>query len=344
MSKPNLLQKQASNNDSGISHNNKLLSFLWLEITRKCNLRCVHCYADSAPNLGHGQMTTVRWKEIIGEAYHLGVRNLQFIGGEPTLHPDFFDLVNYATYLGFSIEVYSNLTHISPPLWNLFQKCNISIATSFYSLHPNIHNKITHHNKSQKNTLDNIKEALRIGLPIRVGIIEVFPDQDISDTENMLRNLGITRVGKDRTRRIGRGLVQTNGSNYSIDELCGSCDRKNAAIDPDGNVYPCVFSRWLSVGNIQNLSLYKVVFGKKMADTKAQLNQQFALRQKEPSEVGRYTPFHFSDACSPDRDCSPHGDCSPDRDCRPRMDCRPLRCNPLEDCRPYCFPGPGHDD
>jgi MoaA/NifB/PqqE/SkfB family radical SAM enzyme len=315
------------------------LSFLWLEITRKCNLQCIHCYADSTPHLSHGQMTTERWKEIMTEAYRLNVRKVQFIGGEPTCHPDFIELVHHANQLKFSIEVYSNLTHITQSLWKLFQEFNISLATSFYSLHPNIHDQITQ-NKSQKNTLDNIEEALKRGLNLRVGIIEMLPEQDVSETEIMLRQLGVEKLGKDRLRGIGRGSSQLNTADCSVDELCGSCGSGNAAIDPDGNIYPCVFSRWLNVGNVQDRSLTEVLFGKQMIHTKNILNQRFAVRQLTFPNASVCDPL-----CRP-FNCYPTG-CNP-ADCNPKTPrCEPDQCNPTcaptHQCIPECAPNRGDD-
>jgi MoaA/NifB/PqqE/SkfB family radical SAM enzyme len=92
-------------------------TFLWLEITRKCNLSCVHCYAESATS---GLLTKAMWQSVIDQAQQMGVKHVQFVGGEPTIHPDFPDLLVRAAQRGMSIEVYSNLTHIKPPLWGLF--------------------------------------------------------------------------------------------------------------------------------------------------------------------------------------------------------------------------------
>src|SRR5438045_3225579 len=69
------------------------LRFLWLELTGRCNLHCVHCYADSSPTSNHGTMTTHDWEVVLDQAQELGVRKVQFIGGEPTLHPGFRELV-----------------------------------------------------------------------------------------------------------------------------------------------------------------------------------------------------------------------------------------------------------
>ncbi len=63
------------------------LSFLWLEITGRCGLSCSHCYARSGPSGSHGTMTADDWRSVISQAAGLGVSMVQFIGGEPTLHP-----------------------------------------------------------------------------------------------------------------------------------------------------------------------------------------------------------------------------------------------------------------
>lgn len=63
-------------------------SFLWLEITGRCQLECQHCYAESGPSGTHGAMSTVDWLRVLDQAAALGVQTVQFIGGEPTLRPD----------------------------------------------------------------------------------------------------------------------------------------------------------------------------------------------------------------------------------------------------------------
>src|SRR5579884_2046624 len=88
------------------------IDFLWLELTGKCNLRCVHCYSDSGPQLPLIQSMGLNdWSRVIGEAADLSCRNLQFIGGEPSLHPGLPDLIRRAKACGITnVEVYTNGT------------------------------------------------------------------------------------------------------------------------------------------------------------------------------------------------------------------------------------------
>ena len=195
-------------------------TFVWLEITGKCNLQCVHCYADSLPTKGHGALTQTEWENVISEAKELGVRTVQFIGGEPTLHPRFTELVRFAANTGLEIEVYTNLVRVLPWMWSLFAECNVAIATSYYSTESAIHDNITQRRGSQERTLANAREVIIRGLPLRVGIIQVHPDQDVVETEQMLRSLGVENVGVDSVRGIGRGLHH-HKPDRPIDALCG---------------------------------------------------------------------------------------------------------------------------
>src|SRR5438128_284987 len=89
------------------------LRFLWLELTSKCNLECVHCYADSNPAKPlHEAMTVVDWRKALVEANQLGCQNVQFIGGEPTLYPRLADLIDWARRCAYQrVEVYTNGLH-----------------------------------------------------------------------------------------------------------------------------------------------------------------------------------------------------------------------------------------
>lgn len=83
------------------------------------------------------------------QAADLGVRHVQFIGGEPTIHPDIAQLVRAARDMGLEVEVYSNLTHIPPHLWDLFTERQVGLATSFYSRHEQAHDVVTNGRGSQ---------------------------------------------------------------------------------------------------------------------------------------------------------------------------------------------------
>jgi MoaA/NifB/PqqE/SkfB family radical SAM enzyme len=340
------------NNDAGLSSLHKSvqspLSFLWLEITGRCNLSCVHCYAESGPSGRPDRLGTERWLSLMAEAAELGVQQIQFIGGEPTIHRDFAKFVMFASDLGFDIEVYSNLTHVNPGLWDLFQERHIRLATSFYSHDANAHDAVTQGRGSQTRTLSNIRAAIEHGLQLRVGIVEVNENQDVGATADYLRDIGVRHVGIDRSRGVGRAGTQDTAA--SAQELCGQCTRSRLAIDPDGWAYPCVFSRWLPAGNVRDRGLEEIASSGILDKIRADLTRVFqerAVRAQCDPEPGICDPDNGNcdpetGLCSPD-ECDPiaEGQCNPERSlCDPLIPCPPvIPCDPTP-CAPHVPPPP----
>lgn len=170
------------------------LSFLWLELTSRCNLRCIHCYAESGPTLGSDDvLATKDYESLIDEAASLGCRRLQFIGGEPTLHPDLPKLIAHARSRAYEfVEVFTNATHISDRLLDCFIDHDVAIANSFYSNDPAIHDAITKRPGSHAVTLRNLKRFLAAGLTVRAGIVSMEANaKGVVETAGFLRNLGM---------------------------------------------------------------------------------------------------------------------------------------------------------
>lgn len=178
------------------------LAFLWLEITGQYQLASTHCYANSSPSGTHGVMTTADWTAVLDEAADLGTKTVQFIGGEPTLNQGLSHLVGHALAVGIRVEVFSNLTHVSQRLGEVFSQPGVSLATSYYSDTPDQHEAITRRQGSYRRTKVNIIEALRRSIPLRVGLIDVSDEQRVAQARAELAALGY-RV-RQRSRPPGR--------------------------------------------------------------------------------------------------------------------------------------------
>ncbi|MGH3772302.1 MAG: radical SAM protein [Pseudonocardiaceae bacterium] len=183
------------------------VTFLELEITGKCSLRCAHCYAESSPHGDHSPMTAPDWERVIDGAKTTGITTVQFIGGEPTVHPDLPRLVRYALDVGLNADVYTNLVHITPQLWELFSLSGVSLGTSWYSANPDEHAEITGSRRSYYRTRANIAEAVHRGITIRAGIVHVLDGQDIDAARGELLALGVTDINTDRARPAGRAAL-----------------------------------------------------------------------------------------------------------------------------------------
>lgn len=301
------------------------LEFLWLEITPRCNLHCQHCYVESSPWLKDPMI--VDWTSMLKQAYELGCRKVQFIGGEPMYNPHLEDYVIKARSLGFDfIEIYTNLTLLNAESLATFSACKVHFATSFYSLNKAVHDLITGIRGSFERTLNGIDKVMAEGLSLRIGIVEMDANEaDIEDTIEFLvrRGVGRDQIRTDKTRPVGRGTDLTPAAGLE-DTLCGKCWQGTLCITPGGICYPCVFARHLEVGDVSSQPLVDIVSSKRLRSTRNLLYQAF------PPRLSDCAPS-CDPMCAPNRFCSPV--CGPN--CNPS--CDPWRnCNPA--CVPYCPP------
>jgi len=82
-------------------------------VTRTCNLRCIHCYTDSEARKYTGELTTDEGKGLIRDLAEFQIPALLFSGGEPLARPDLFDLVSFARSLGIRPTLSTNGTLIT---------------------------------------------------------------------------------------------------------------------------------------------------------------------------------------------------------------------------------------
>jgi len=272
----------------------------------------------------NSKMSFNDWIDVLNQAFQIGCRSIQFIGGEPTIHPDLIRLIEQSRILGFEfIEVYTNGINISENMLKVFVKYNVNLAFSVYSFNSFTHDLITQRANSLNKTLSNIKRSLGLGLNVRVGVICMSQNKlEIERTIMYLKELGIVDVKQDILRGIGRGGINSNVFD-PYNELCGACWDGKLVVDYDGNIFPCVFSRFNIIGSVKeklNVILEKVVlhqFREKI------YNIELGKNRKIKSSLS----FLHNDSAK----------CVPDRDCMPDRGCRPAYCTP-ENCRPICAP------
>ncbi len=234
-------------------HRSKAPELLWLELTTKCNLACVHCYTESSPLRPlREQMTLEDWKTALLEGRSLGCQAVQFIGGEVTLHPELCELIESARACGYTrVEVYTNGVHFSEKLREALTRHRVELLFGVHSDHAEEHDRVTQRRGSFDHTVANIRWALAQRLKVRVGHSETPLNPGSADrTATFLKGLGVPYVRTDRVRAIGNG-VRLIGERDRYAELCGSC-ASTLAVTASGNIYPCVFSRFHPVGEFHD--------------------------------------------------------------------------------------------
>ncbi|MFF4859938.1 radical SAM protein [Streptomyces rubiginosohelvolus] len=229
---------------------------LELELTNRCQLTCdALCFVQAGPTKGHGTMSADEWKDVISQAAGLGVQRIKLIGGEPTLHPHFAELLEHTLAEGLRVIVYSNLYRVRKEHWTLFERPGVTLATSYYADSDEGHDAVTQRTGSHAATRANIVEAHRRSIRIRVNIVDVQGGQQAARARDELTALGITDIGIDQVRAIGNAA---GTALPSTSELCGRCAHGVAAVLSDGAVTPCVMGRFLPAGQVKGRTLHDV--------------------------------------------------------------------------------------
>jgi 12,18-didecarboxysiroheme deacetylase len=82
-------------------------------VTRACNLKCMHCYAHAVSRSREKELTTEQAKTMIDDLAQFGVPVLLFSGGEPLVRPDLVELARYAVAKGMRAVISTNGTLIT---------------------------------------------------------------------------------------------------------------------------------------------------------------------------------------------------------------------------------------
>jgi 12,18-didecarboxysiroheme deacetylase len=82
-------------------------------VTRRCNLKCVHCYAHATGEAAQDELSTEEGKVLLDDLAQFGCPVVLFSGGEPLVRQDLVELADYAVKLGMRAVISTNGTLIT---------------------------------------------------------------------------------------------------------------------------------------------------------------------------------------------------------------------------------------
>lgn len=142
---------------------------VFISITEYCNLKCSHCFG------GYGEkvhMDIKTYKNIIDDLYDEGIFEICLTGGEPFMHPNIVDLLNYAFNKGFKVNISTNGTIVNNEIVEILKQYVKQISRVSVSLDglENVHNKIRGVNIYNK-VINNMKLLEKEGIPISFNCV-----------------------------------------------------------------------------------------------------------------------------------------------------------------------------
>ncbi len=254
-----------------------------------CNQKCVHCYAAGQVQAEEAELPTGAWMDILDKCQLIGIPQVTFTGGEPTMREDLVEMVEHAKW--FITRLNTNGIKLTPLLCERLKAASLdSLQITFYSADRDIHNKLVGADRFDA-TVAGIENALSAGISTSINTPLCTLNKDYLSTLQFLHEKGIIYVtcsglittgnatlqesealtlSTEEIKKILKDAVEycaANGMEISFtspgwvedaycQELgiatpnCGAC-LSNMAITPGGNVVPC--QSWLSGTTLGNL-------------------------------------------------------------------------------------------
>lgn len=246
-----------------------------LDFTRRCNLRCVHCYMGSA---GHqrdsrsGEMDKKNIIALLDEIRDAGCLHFLITGGEPLLRTDFRDVYEHAKRIGLIMTVFTNGTMITGEILDLFADLPPhAVEITLYGATAGTYEKVTGVPGSYSSCIKGIEGLCSIGtsLTLKTMLMSVN-SHEFPDIERMAKSYGakfrsdaalFPRLDGDRSplslrvpveEAIGREFTADrrlqwrkfflNNRKNRLGERLYSCGAGNSMfhIDAQGFLMPCI--------------------------------------------------------------------------------------------------------
>lgn len=166
-----------------------------LELTRRCNLRCVHCYLGPQARVRREagrEMTTAQVLALIDEWAAAGCLSLLITGGDPLLRQDFSEVYRHAKLAGLDVTVFSNGTTIRRRHVELFQDLPPrAVEITLYGATAATYERITGVPGSFRRCLEGMRRLTEGGVRLELKtMLMTLNRHEFAAIEDVARGLG----------------------------------------------------------------------------------------------------------------------------------------------------------
>ncbi|MBI5243710.1 MAG: radical SAM protein [Elusimicrobia bacterium] len=140
-----------------------------LELTYRCNERCLHCYLPGTRLGPESELNTAEWFGALEALAEAGTLYLILTGGEVLLRPDLSEILRRGRELRFSIEIFTNASLLTPETADSWLEAAVAgVGVSCYSPKPAEHDRITRTPGSFERTLRGARLLAERGIPVKL--------------------------------------------------------------------------------------------------------------------------------------------------------------------------------
>jgi Fe-coproporphyrin III synthase len=180
-------------------------------VTRRCNLRCVHCYSHSEDKNYQGELSFDEGKTLIEDLSEFGSPVILFSGGEPLIRPDILELIQYAVKLGRRAVVSTNGTLITERMAAKLQEIGLSYVGISLDGLEKVHDAFRGFSGTFARVMAAIKNCQDVGLKVGLRFtINKRNYEDIPGIFDLVEEKNIPRICFYHLVYAGRGTELVN--------------------------------------------------------------------------------------------------------------------------------------
>lgn len=144
-----------------------------LELTYRCNERCLHCYIDKFEDDPKRVLNFKQWTDVLKQLRQAGTLYLVLMGGEAMLNPYFWEILKTSSQMGFCPTMVTNGQKIfSQKVADQLKDSGMNqITFSLYSLDSFIHDKMTSIKGSHQKTMRAVRFCQQAGLMVGINTL-----------------------------------------------------------------------------------------------------------------------------------------------------------------------------
>lgn len=142
----------------------RLLS-MELELSRKCNLRCIYCYASAGEEL-EDELSLDEIYNVLDQAIHLGAKRIIVLGGgEPMVYPQLMDILRFLKARGVGIDLFTNCTLITRELAEEFMALGVCPVIKMNSRHEATQDYLADRPGTYRRIMEGYNHLRAVGYP-----------------------------------------------------------------------------------------------------------------------------------------------------------------------------------
>ncbi|MBW1769730.1 MAG: 12,18-didecarboxysiroheme deacetylase [Deltaproteobacteria bacterium] len=175
-------------------------------VTRRCNLKCIHCYAHAKDKAFKNELSTDEGKALLDDLAQFGVPVILFSGGEPFIREDLPELARYAVERGMRAVVSTNGTLITPERARIFKEIGLSYVGISLDGMEEVNDRFRGVKGAFQGALEGIRNSqeagIKVGLRFTINKLNVGEIPGIFD---LVEELDVPRICFYHLVYAGRG-------------------------------------------------------------------------------------------------------------------------------------------